>query len=71
MIITKQMTENDILRTNIQYYWNNFSESEQKWLMNHIALEQDSIFIYKDGSWKDWKDFIDRLSRIVLYKTDK
>ena len=71
MIITKQMTENDILRANIQNYWNNFSESEQKWLMDHIVLEQDNIFIYKDGSWKDWKDFIDRLSRIVLYKTDK
>ena len=65
------MTENDILRTNLQYYWNNFSESEQKWLMDHIVLEQDNIFIYKDESWKDWKDFIDRLSRIVLYKTDK
>ena len=71
MIITKQMTENDILRANIQNYWNNFSESEQKWLMDHIVLEQDNIFIYKDGSWKDWKDLIDRLSRIVLYKTDK
>ena len=71
MIITKQMTENDILRANIQNYWNNFSESEQKWLIGHVALEQDNIFIYKDGSWKDWKDFIDRLSRIVLYKTDK
>ena len=65
------MTENDILRANIQNYWNNFSESEQKWLMDHIVLEQDNIFIYKDGSWKDWKDLIDRLSRIVLYKTDK
>ena len=71
MIITKQTTENDILRTNIQYYWNNFSESEQKWLMDHVALEQDKTLIYKDDSWKDWKDFIDRLSRIVLYKTDK
>ena len=66
MVITKQMTENDILRTNLQYYWNSFSESEQKWLMNHIALEQDNIFIYKDGSWKDWKDLIDRLSRIII-----
>lgn len=71
MVITRQMTENDILRTNIQYYWNNFSESEQKWLMDHIVLEQDNIFIYKDDSWRDWKDLIDRLSRIVLYKTDK
>ena len=71
MVITKQMTENDILRTNIQNYWNNFSESEQKWLMDHIVLEQDNTFIYKDESWKDWKDFIDRLSRIILYKTDK
>ena len=66
MIIAKQMTKNDILRTNIQNYWNNFSESEQKWLMDHIVLEQDNIFIYKDGSWKDWKDFIDRLSRIII-----
>ena len=41
MVITRQMTENDILRTNIQNYWNNFSESEQKWLMDHIVLEQD------------------------------
>lgn len=48
MIITKQMTENDILRTNIQYYWNNFSESEQKWLIGHVALEQDKVFIYKE-----------------------
>ena len=71
MIITKQMTENDILRANIQNYWNNFSESEQKWLIGHVALEQDKTLIYKDDSWKDWKDFIDRLSRIVLYKTDK
>ena len=71
MIITKQMTENDILRANIQNYWNNFSESEQKWLIGHVALEQDKTLIYKDGSWKDWKDLIDRLSRIVLYKTDK
>ena len=71
MIITKQMTENDILRANIQNYWNNFSESEQKWLMGHIVLEQDKTLIYKDDSWKDWKDLIDRLSRIVLYKTDK
>ena len=71
MIITKQMTENDILRANIQNYWNNFSESEQKWLMGHIVLEQDKTLIYKDDSWKDWKDFIDKLSRIVLYKTDK
>lgn len=71
MIITKHMTENDILRTNLQYLWNNFSESEQKWLIGHIALEQDNIFIYKDDSWKDWKDFIDRLSRIVLYKANK
>ena len=70
MIITKQMTENDILRTNLQYYWNNFSESEQKWLISHIVLEQDKTLIYKDDSWRDWKDFIDRLSRIVLYKTD-
>ena len=61
MIITGQMTENDILRTNLQYYWNNFSESEQKWLMDHIILEQDKTLIYKDESWKDWKDFIDRL----------
>ena len=61
MAITRQMTENDILRTNIQNYWNNFSESEQKWLMDHIILEQDNTFIYKDESWKDWKDFIDRL----------
>ena len=50
------MTENDILRANIQYYWNNFSESEQKWLMDHILLEQDNIFIYKDGSCKDRRD---------------
>ena len=71
MIITKQMTENDILRANIQNYWNNFSESEQKWLMGHIVLEQDKTLIYKDDSWKDWKDFIDKLSRIILYKTDK
>ena len=71
MIITKQMTENDILRAYIQYYWNNFSESEQKWIMDHIVLEQDKTLIYKDDSWKDWKDLIDRLSRIVLYKTDK
>ena len=71
MIITKRMTENDILRTNIQNYWNNFSESEQKWLMGHIVLEQDKTLIYKDDSWKDWKDFIDKLSRIILYKTDK
>ena len=71
MIITRQMTENDILRTNIQYYWNNFSESEQKWLISHIALEQDNVFIYKDDSWKDWKGLTDRLSRIELYKTDK
>ena len=71
MIITKQMTENDILRAYIQYYWNNFSESEQKWIMDHIVLEQDKTLIYKDDSWKDWKDFIDKLSRIVLYKTDK
>ena len=71
MIITKQMTEDDILRTNLRYYWNNFSESEQKWLMGHIALEQDKVFIYKDDSWKDWKDLIDRLSRIVLYKVNK
>ena len=71
MIITKQMTENDILRANIQNYWNNFSESEQKWIMDHIVLEQDKTLIYKDDSWKDWKDFIDKLSRIVLYKTDK
>ena len=70
MIIIKQMTENDILRANIQNYWNNFSESEQKWLMGHIVLEQDKTLIYKDDSWKDWKDLIDRLSRIVLYKTD-
>lgn len=47
MIITKQTTENDILRTNIHYYWNNFSESEQKWLMDHIALEQDKTLIYR------------------------
>ena len=71
MIITKQMTENDILRAYIQYYWNNFSESEQKWIMDHIVLEQDKTLIYKDDSWKDWKDFIDKLSRIILYKTDK
>ena len=71
MIITKQMTENDILRTNLQYYWNNFSESEQKWLMGHIVLEQDKTLIYKDDSYKDQKDFIDRLSRIVLYKANK
>ena len=71
MIITKQMTENDILRNNLQYYWNNFSESEQKWLIGHIAFEQDKTLIYKDDSWKDWKDFIDRLSRIVLYKVNK
>ena len=66
MIITRRMTENDILRANIKNYWNNFSESEQKWLMDHIILEQDNIFIYKDGSWKDRKDFIDRLSRIII-----
>ena len=71
MVITRQMTENDILRTNLQYYWNNFSESEQKWLMDHIVLAQDKTLIYKDDSWKDWKDLIDRMSRIVLYKTDK
>ena len=70
MIIKKQMTENDILRTNLQYYWNNFSESEQKWLMDHIILEQDKTLFYKDDSWKDWEDFIGRL-RIILYKTDK
>ena len=64
MVITRQMTENDILRTNLQYYWNNFSESEQKWLMDHIAIEEDD-------SWKDWKDFIAKLSRIVLYKVNK
>ena len=66
MIITRRMTENDILRANIKNYWNNFSESEQKWLMDHIILEQDNIFIYKDDSWKDRKDFIDRLSRIII-----
>ena len=71
MTITEQMTENDILRNNLQYHWNNFSESEQKWLMGHIVLEQDKTLIYKDDSWKDWKDFIDRLSRIVLYKANK
>ena len=71
MIITKQMTENDILRTNLQYYWNNFSESEQKWLIGHIVLEQDKTLIYKDDSWRDWKDFIDRLSRIELYEANK
>ena len=64
MVITKQ--KNDILRTNIQNYWNNFSESEQKWLMDHIVLEQDKTLFYKDDSWKDWKDFIDRLSRIII-----
>ena len=71
MIIKKQRTENDILRTNIQNYWNNFSESEQKWLMNHIVLEQYNTIIYKDDSWKDWKDFIAKLSREVLYKVNK
>ena len=54
----KHMTKNDILKTNIKNYWNNFSESEQKWLMDHIVLEQDKTLIYKDDSWKDWKDFI-------------
>ena len=48
MVITKQ--KNDILRTNIQNYWNNFSESEQKWLMDHIVLEQDKTVCYKDYS---------------------
>lgn len=66
MVITRQMTENDILRTNIQYYWNNFSESEQKWLIGHVALEQDKVFIYKDDSWKDWKDLIDRLKNSII-----
>lgn len=66
MIITKYMTEKDILRTNLQYYWNNFSESEQKWLMDHVALEEDKVFIYKDDSWKDWKDFISKLSRTIM-----
>ena len=65
------MTENDILKANLQYYWNNFSESEQKWLIGHVALEQDKTLIYKDDSWKDWKDFIAKLSRIVLYKVNK
>lgn len=64
MIITKQMTENDILRTNLQYYWNNFSESEQKWLISHIALEQDKTLIYKDDSWRDCN------STSLYYKKD-
>ena len=67
MIITKQMTENDILRANIRYYWNNFSESEQKWLIGHTSLEQDNIFIYRDDSWKDWKDFITKLKNKIIY----
>ena len=67
MIITKQMTENDILRANIRYYWNNFSESERKWLIGHTALEQDNIFIYRDDSWKDWKDFIAKLKNKIIY----
>ena len=66
MIITGHMTENDILRTNLQYYWNNFSESEQKWLMDHIVLEQDKTLIYKDDSWKDWKDLIKNKERIII-----
>lgn len=56
------MSKEDILRTNIEYYWKRLSEIEKQWLQDHVVLEQNRVIIYKDRSYKDWEDFINRLS---------